>query len=202
MTTCHTVEDAEQVGFANVTTFVAGQQGSGTWQKVPKQLLQMARLESLSIHWQAPGLELPRGIGALTHLRSLDIAGRVRFPPEIGQLRNLREFKLEHSSTEPVLLPDEMTQLELERLHISAIDWPSALDIIRRIRVSQNVTLLRGDGFAAEDLERADLSAWSQLKELELDVAREVRPTILARKLPNCGFCLNPIEEPSRPDWL
>lgn len=74
---------------------------------------------------------------------------------------------------------------------------PDTVSHPRVLRAAEGASsLLDGPTNAAEELERADLSAWSELSELEIDTSPGFRPTVLERKLPKCGFCINEKDDP------
>lgn len=165
------------------------------WSDCPAELWTLTQLESLALRHHQPGLKLPSDIQKLQNLRSLELAGSLHVPPEIGLMTSLRELKLTGHGGQ--FLPATLKDLRLDRLHMDN-DWQQHIDLIASIPVRINVTLAYGFPGAAEDLEQKDLSAWAELQELEIDAFEDFEPTVFERKLKHCGFAINRM---SRVEW-
>ena len=172
-----------------VTGLTVDARPEGVWSALPDELFEMTALEELLLIAH-DGLAISARITELTALRSLTLAGgRYLLPDELGELSSLRELAITGFEMAP--LPASARNLRLERLRLEAKNWDESIEVIAAIPVAINVTLLDAHPMFAEDLERMDLSAWSELRELEIDAFEDFSPTVFERKLRNCGFAIN-----------
>lgn len=196
MAVFHSLAEALAAERSTVRELVVDANRAGNaWASWPEELWTFENLEVLRIN-QGRLYEVPSQIRALTRLRVLEVRGALQrvAPAGIGELAQLRELSF---ATGRLQLPDDATKLTLDRLEIRA-RWDDSLEVIARIPVRINVTLIDGHPDAAEWIERRDLSAWQELQELEIDAFEDFEPTVFARKLPRCGFAINRIR---RVDW-
>lgn len=195
MSTFQTLEAALAADPVEVRTLdVDANRPGGAWEQWPEELWRFDHLEVLRLN-QGRLYRLPSAIRALTRLRVLELRGAFQWiEPGLGELSQLRELSF---STGRLQLPGELANLSLDRLAARA-RWDDSLEVIARIPVRHNVTLVDGHPDAAAWLEQQDLSAWRDLKELEIDAFEDFEPTVLARKLPRCGFAINRMR---RVDW-
>jgi hypothetical protein len=183
----HSFTEALAADPESVTTLIVDANRGEIWQEWPAELWTLTHLEVLRLT-QTLLYRVPSELRALQRLRELELHGRFTwFEPGLGDLADLRRLILHVGKLE---LPREITKLTLDRLEIWG-DWTPSLDVIAKIPVRTNVTLIDAHPDAASLLEEQDLSAWRELEELEIDAFEDFEPTVFERKLRRCGFAIN-----------
>ncbi len=186
MATFTSLAAALEAEVSSVRALVVDANSSEAWTAWPEDLWRLEDLEVLRLN--QPRARLPSAIRALRRLRVLEVSHSIQFVEAgIAELRELRELTLGCAA---LRLPREVANLTLDRLTCRGA-WDYSMELVARIPVRVNVTLVDGHPRAADELEALDLPAWRALEELEIDAFEDFEPTGFERKLPRCGFAIN-----------